>query len=59
MILTATGLMVPETIGRVFYSIPKVVVPQNLGPATYHWWKNIGGAGGEKNNIFRSNASFI
>ncbi len=28
--LTAAGLLIPETISRVFYSIPKVVVPQNL-----------------------------
>ena len=28
--LTAAGLLVPETVGKVFYSIPKVVVPQNI-----------------------------
>ena len=30
MVLTVTGLMIPEVVGKVFYSIPKVVVPQNL-----------------------------
>lgn len=29
--ITAAGLLIPETIGRVFYSIPKVAVLQNLG----------------------------
>ena len=28
--LTAAGLLVPEVVGKVFYSIPKVVIPQNL-----------------------------
>ena len=28
--LTAAGLLVPEVVGKVFYSIPKIVVPQNL-----------------------------
>ncbi len=30
MVLTAAGLLVPEQVVKVFYSIPKVVVPQNL-----------------------------
>ncbi len=38
--LTAAGLLIPETVGRVFDSSPKVVVPQNLGEATYYWWKH-------------------
>ncbi len=37
--LTAAGLLIPETISRVFYSIPKVVVPQNLtGENAYEFW---------------------
>ncbi len=40
--LTAAGLLVPESLGRVFYSIPKVVVPQNLGKATYYWSGELG-----------------
>ncbi len=29
-VLTAAGLLVPEVVEKIFYSIPKVVVPQNL-----------------------------
>ena len=40
IVLTATGLLVPAQVVKVFYSIPKVVVPKNLGEATYYWWGN-------------------
>ncbi len=32
--LTAAGLLVPEAVGKVFYSIPKVVTSQNLWGST-------------------------
>ncbi|KKN24912.1 hypothetical protein LCGC14_0890020 [marine sediment metagenome] len=35
--LTVAGLLVPEVVGKVFYSIPKIVVPQNLDHLYIHF----------------------
>ncbi len=32
LILSAAGLYIPETVGKVFYSIPKIVIPHNIAP---------------------------
>ncbi len=41
-ILTLGGLVVP----KVFYSIPRIVAPQNLAESTYYWWKT-------KNSLYK------